>query len=75
MAIDSKYLFEGSVLVAACFLFIEAVFTMMNESKNKSPRTIDQATVWIRSMLMVFLSVVLFVLIMTLHTSSAMVPS
>lgn len=54
----------------SAFLIIEAVFSILYEMRRKDGTTLSQATVWIRSLLMIVLAVVMMFLLKSTQTSS-----
>lgn len=54
----------------SAFLVVEAVYGILNETRRKDGTTLSQATVWIRSLLMIVLAIVMIVLIKSTATTS-----
>jgi len=61
------------VFISVCvFLVVDAVFATLNEMKRSGSTTLSQATVWIRSILMVVMAVVMFLFLGSTETTSAL---
>ena len=60
---------------ASVFLIVEAVFAILYEFRKKDKSTLSQATVWIRSLLMIMLAVIIMVFIKSTETQVVPIPS
>lgn len=59
------------IFITACiFLVVEAVFSTLDEMKKPKSTTLAQATSWIRSIFMIVLAVVMFMLLQSTQTTS-----
>lgn len=54
----------------SAFLIVESVYGILGEMRRKDGTTLSQATVWIRSLLMIVLAIVMMVLIKSSATTS-----
>ena len=66
--IDPADLYKFVFTSASIFLIVESVFNIMDEMKNKSSTQLSQATTWIRSLLMIVLSIVMFFFVRSSQT-------
>jgi hypothetical protein len=59
------------VFIATCvFLVTEAIFSTLDVMKSKNSTTLSQATSWIRSIFMIVLATVIFLLLGSTVTSA-----
>jgi hypothetical protein len=68
--IDPSDLYNFVFVSAALFFVIEAVFSIIEEIKKPSSTSLSQATIWIRSLLMIVFAVVLFMFMRSSQTST-----
>jgi hypothetical protein len=68
--IDPSDLYGFVFTSASILLIIEAVFAVMGEMKSKSSTKLSQATVWIRSLLMIVLAIVILVFLRSSQTTA-----
>ncbi len=68
--IDPSDLYNFIFMTVSLFLTIEAIFNIINEIKKPSSTSLSQATVWIRSLLMIVLSVIIFMFVRSSQTTT-----
>lgn len=68
---DPSYLFNFVFVSTSIFLIIEAVFAIVAEIKKPSTTSLSQATIWIRSLLMIVLSVIILIFMRSSQTTSS----
>lgn len=68
--IDPSDLYNFIFTTASLFLIIEAIFNIISEIKKPSSTSLSQATVWIRSLLMIVLSVIIFMFVRSSQTTT-----
>lgn len=57
-------------VTAPIFLIVEAVFNTLNEMKRSDKTTLSQATIWIKSILMIVLASIMLLLLRSTVTDS-----
>lgn len=68
--IDPADLYNFVFTAASLFLIIEAIFNVVSEIKKPSSTSLSQATIWIRSLLMIVLGVVIFMFVRSSQTTT-----
>lgn len=68
--IDPADLYNFIFTAASLFLIIEAIFNVVSEIKKPSSTSLTQATVWIRSLLMIVLGVIIFMFVRSSQTTA-----
>jgi hypothetical protein len=68
--IDPADLYNFIFMSASLFLIIEAIFNVISEIKKPSSTSLTQATMWIRSLLMIVLGVVIFMFVRSSQTTT-----
>ncbi len=68
--IDPADLYNFIFTSASLFLIIESIFNVISEIKKPSSTSLTQATVWIRSLLMIVLGVIIFMFVRSSQTTA-----
>lgn len=64
-------LYNFVFISAALFFVIEAIFAVIEEIKKPSSTSLSQATIWIRSLLMIVLGVTIFIFMRSSQTTAS----
>ena len=69
--LDPSDLYNFVFTAAALFLIIESIFNIISEIKKPSSTSLSQATIWIRSLLMIVLGIVIFFFMRSSQTTAS----